>query len=177
MLKRISAVLSWVMVVFWVGFAALALVYTMAARKSPTGPELFGVRFMVVLSDSMAPRIRAGDLIIASKPNPATLKVGDIVTYRDASGSRLITHRIIGRTEEQDGPVFTMKGDNNNVPDNRLIHAKDVAGIFRARIPYGGYVTDFARSWTGWLVLIILPAAALGFSEFRRLARGSAAEK
>ena len=56
-------------------------------------PDFFGIKPFVVLTWSMEPLILGGDLVITKTVDPATLKVDDIISYKE--GDTVITHRII----------------------------------------------------------------------------------
>jgi signal peptidase len=99
---------------------------------------------MIVLSGSMTPVIRTGDLIV---DDPVTavrarhLHAGQIASFRLAAGSRtVITHRIVGVVTARGAVRYRTKGDANNGPDSEPRPPADVAGVFRFDVPRGGYV-------------------------------------
>lgn len=65
---------------------------------------------LVVLTGSMEPTIKAGDMILIKEKDQ--YQVGDIVTYIDED-SYFITHRITSL----DGDKCITQGDNNNIED------------------------------------------------------------
>ena len=74
--------------------------------------NLLGKSILVVTTESMAPSINSGDLIIISRDN--NYKKDDIVTFID--DDICITHRII--KEENDN--FITRGDANNIDDKPI---------------------------------------------------------
>jgi signal peptidase len=124
--------------------AALAMVIAIASHFSPDGQyRAFGHPVMAVLSGSMTPVIRTGDLIVDGPVTAAQaghLHVGQIISVLEAPGSHtIITHRIVA-VKVVDGAVgYVTKGDANNAPDTTLRRASDVIGVFRFAIPRGGY--------------------------------------
>src|SRR5689334_4875222 len=81
--------------------AVLATVIAIATHLSRDGQyTAFGHPVMSVLSGSMAPVIRTGDLIVDNPVTPAqasSLQPGQIISVREAPGSQsIITHRIVG---------------------------------------------------------------------------------
>jgi signal peptidase len=125
--------------------AVLAIILAIATHFSRDGQyTAFGHPVMTVLSGSMTPVIRTGDLIV---DNPVTatqasdLHVGQIISVRDAPGSQtIITHRIVAVKVVHGAVSYVTKGDANNAPDTPLRPAPDVVGVFRFAIPRGGYV-------------------------------------
>lgn len=69
-------------------------------------PMPFGFGLAEVLSDSMYPTIKTGDVIMVVPQDE--YEVGDIVAFDDRGSNMVVTHRIVG--ENEDG-TFTTKGD------------------------------------------------------------------
>jgi signal peptidase I len=93
----------------------------------------------IVLTGSMEPVIKPGDIVLLA-PTPRTQpKLGDIAAYtaRRFSGESvgIFTHRIIGGD-----PVngWVMKGDNNPTPDVQKPKAADINGVVFFVIPWIG---------------------------------------
>lgn len=140
----VTSVLSVVLAVV----APLAIVVAIATHFSPSGQyTVFGHPTLTVLSGSMTPTIRTGDLII---DNPVTraqashLHIGQVITFHESAGSQgVITHRIVAVVTQPDGSVaYRTKGDANNMVDTTPRPATAVVGVFRNRIPAGGYVLN-----------------------------------
>lgn len=93
----------------------------------------------IVLTGSMEPTIKPGDIVLLA-PTPRTQpKLGDIAAYtaRRFSGESVgvFTHRIIGGNPV-DG--WIMKGDNNPSPDVQKPKNEDISGIVFFVIPWIG---------------------------------------
>lgn len=128
-------------------------------------PSFGGYLPMIVLTDSMFPTIESGDLVIDHTVDPATLKVGDIISYFDPesqSGDSIVTHRIEELTTDEDGNrAFITKGDFNNAADQTPIPADKVVGIYKYRIPNGGDIAMFMQTTTGLIVCVVVPLVLL----------------
>jgi signal peptidase len=125
--------------------AALATVIAVATHISRDGGyTAFGHPVMTVLSGSMAPVIRTGDLIVDNPVTPeqaSTLQPGQIISVREAPGSQsIITHRIVVVKVAHGIVSYVTKGDANSAPDSAPRPASDVVGVFRFAVPGGGYV-------------------------------------
>src|SRR5262249_60861015 len=60
-------------------------------------PGLVGRHSLSILSGSMTPTLRVGDLVIDRQERAADLRPGDIATFRDPDNpGRLLTHRVVG---------------------------------------------------------------------------------
>jgi signal peptidase I len=104
----------------------------------------FGHPVLTVISGSMTPVIRTGDLIVDNPVTPeqaSSLQPGQIISVREAPGSqKIITHRIVAVKVGHGTVSYVTKGDANNAPDSTLRPAPDVVGVFRFAVPRGGYV-------------------------------------
>ena len=164
--RAVTRVASLIMTVLVSMAAALAIVIAIATHFSPKGRYVaFGHPVMTVLSGSMTPVIRTGDLIV---DNPITaaqashLHVGQIISVRDAPGSQtIITHRIVAVKVHHGAVNYVTKGDANNAPDASLRPPSDVIGVFRFAIPHGGYV--LAALHRPLVLCLLLASPALWF--------------
>jgi signal peptidase I len=96
-------------------------------------PVLFGWHSYVVLSGSMTPSLRTGDVVIAAPAHPGDAVPGRIVVFREpGSPERLIVHRV--HAPNPDGTLVT-KGDANPVADTARVRPDDVRGLVRLRLP------------------------------------------
>lgn len=169
MLRRLASKLSWALMLFWVTLSLLAMGYVILAGRSPTGPELFGLRFLAVQTDSMTPAIRSGDLVIGQPATAAEIEVGRIITYRNNLERNLVTHRVVRVEAKGSQLAYYTKGDANGLADQFPIYQRDLVALYRFHIPYLGYLITFVRSWGGLLTFVLLPGALLLITEARRL--------
>lgn len=117
-------------------------------------PSIFGYKPFIVLSGSMETDIKKGDLIITKVIDPETLKVNDVIAFRDAAGT-VTTHRIIELVERDGVTYFITKGDNNSSQDLNMVELDDVEGIYITRIPsVGNMLNSLADPTT--IVIVIL---------------------
>lgn len=134
-------------------------------------PQVVGASHSyVVLSGSMQPTIAAGDVVVVDSVDADSIQEGDVITFEPPSGHQLegaerITHRVIEVVEQEDGTYFRTQGDANEEPDQALVPADKVVGRVMFAIPKLGYVSQFAGSDQGLLLLVIVPAVLLIVSE------------
>jgi signal peptidase len=168
-MRRLTGFLSWAVMIFWLGLSLLAMGYVILAGRSPSGPELFGYRFLAVQTDSMTPTINSGDLVIGQPPRTAAIDTGTVITFRNNRDGHLVTHRVIRVEEKGSQLAYYTKGDANGLEDDFPVYLRDVVALYRVRIPFLGYLVTFARSWVGLVTFVVIPGALLMLTEARRL--------
>ena len=134
-------------------------------------PDFGGFFPLIVLTDSMLPEIKAGDLIICNTTEAEEVQVGDVISFFDpaGNGTSIVTHRVIEVLNEGGELQFRTRGDNNNTDDKLPVDAEDLVGVYRSRIPAAGNVALFMQTTTGLIVCVVLPILLLvGYDIVRR---------
>ena len=104
------------------------------------GIGVFPIKPLVIASNSMAPKIHRGDIVIIKDTDVKTVKKGDIIRYK--MDTYYVVHRVVNITEDEDGNLlFIMKGDNNDNIDLFPVKESQYAGTIKLNIPYLGYPT------------------------------------
>lgn len=125
-------------------------------------PDVGGYMPMIVLTESMDPAIKGGDLIIIKAAEPEEIKVRDVITYFDPDSKKqsTITHRVINIKTVDGKLVFETQGDANPAPDGD-IPAEKLIGKYQFRIAGLGKVAMFMQTTPGLLVCVVLPLLLL----------------
>lgn len=104
------------------------------------GLGLFPIEPLVIASNSMAPKIYKGDIVIIKDADVSGVKKGDVIRYQ--MEGYYVVHRVVMINETEDGNrVFITKGDNNDDIDLYPVKESQYAGIVKFDIPYLGYPT------------------------------------
>jgi signal peptidase len=148
-LKRAGKIAYWLVLI---SLSLVAVFVAFSAFNIPGGFKLFTVQ-----SGSMAPAIKTGSLVVVkSAPEYA---VGDVITFKNAPAPT--THRI----ESIEDGVITTKGDANDAPDSEPVNANQIVGKVIVSASYLGYPVAFAKSKEGFVLLIVIPATLIIYSE------------
>lgn len=110
-----------------------------------------GYAVLEVISGSMEPTIKIGDLIVINT-NEEKYGLGDIITFRDINGS-FVTHRIINIEDN----VMVTQGDANDSPDEEM-SVSSIVGKYEMRIPGAG---KLMTSLKNPLVMILILAIGI----------------
>ena len=127
---------------------------------------------LIVLTDSMYPDIKSGDLIICKEVDPAEIEVGDIISFYDpaGNGTSVVTHKVIEIINENGKLSFRTRGINNNTDDRLPVPAEKVISEYTGiRIPSAGNIAIFMQTTTGLIICVIVPIVLfVGYDVIRR---------
>lgn len=152
--------------VLWAALrSSLVAIVLLLAIATKIAPWAMGGSSLVVLTGSMEPTLRPGDVIAVRPVSPSEVRIGDIVTFQPVSDDpALITHRVVSKGYGPHGLQFVTKGDNNNAADEPIVAAQ-VKGLFVYRVPWLGYGFN-AVGGVGGPVVGVLAAALLGYAVY-----------
>jgi len=104
------------------------------------GYGVFPVEPLVIASNSMAPNIYKGDMVIIIDGDPKEVKEGEVIRYK--MDGYYVVHRVKEIKEDKDGnKLFITKGDNNDDVDLYPVKESQYDGTIKVNIPYIGYPT------------------------------------
>lgn len=106
---------------------------------------IFPVYPSVIVTGSMEPMIKPGDLVLVQKVDGAEVRLGDVIQFYDPERKLYITHRVIA-FNHADKTTLTTKGDNNTSADRDPVSFGQVKGKVLKVIPKLGWLTLFLRS-------------------------------
>lgn len=143
-MKKINNIISTILIVICFFYLIIIL-----------SPRIIGYEVNVVLSNSMEPVYKTGDLLLIKPVMVNEIKVNDIISYKGSGNTNnVITHRVIGIN--QDEQVFYTKGDANESQDSNPVAFNRLKGIVEINIPYLGYVYGVIHSISTKIVLVSL---------------------
>ncbi len=167
-LQITKTVLVWLVVAIAVGMMIFTLISVSTFDK--TDRNIFGFKFFIVTSDSMAATdFDAGDIAISKNVDPKTLKEGDIITFlsqdHDNFGE-VVTHKIRRLTTDANGrPGFVTYGTTTDTDDRTVVTHEYVVGQYVGRIPKVGSFFMFLKTTPGYILCILLPFLLLILSQ------------
>lgn len=124
-------------------------------------PQLFGYAQLVVLSGSMDPTLKVGDMIVVHEEQ--AYEEQDIITFRTETVPT--THRII----ETKDTGFITKGDANNVEDEGIVTKNQIYGRVVMVIPKVGEWMLFMKQPVSMLIMILVLCVLLWGKDFIQL--------
>jgi signal peptidase I len=111
-----------------------------------------------VMSGSMVPALKPGDLILNKKMDSSAIDVGDVLTVK--SGESVYTHRVVEKLEGG----FRLKGDANEDPDLVLIKPSQILGKVVLVFSFSHLYTPY-----GFGLMILTPASLIVANQMYRI--------
>ncbi len=155
--KWYKSINNWLIILACIILIPILLINLYIMFQSATNndkiPSVFGYKPFIVLSGSMESEIFKGDLVVTKIIDPETLKIEDVIAFRDAEDT-VTTHRIIDIVKNEGVTYFITKGDNNTSQDINLVEYGDVEGKYVFRIPGIGSMMKSLSEPTTLVILV-----------------------
>jgi len=157
---KILKIIYWAFLTCSVIIIFLLLFFVLSANSK--------VKILIVQSGSMEPAIKIGSIVVINPAND--YKIEDIITFGKISKIESpTTHRLV-KTEIRDNQtIYTTKGDANNGTDLREVKKSDIIGKVILSLPYVGYVINFSKKPIVFVLLLLIPTAAIIYEESKKI--------
>lgn len=151
-------------------YLAVAVIFIVVLLSIFTSFDLLSrFDFLVISSGSMKPALGIGDLVVINA-KPKQIQKNDIITFKDPNGSGFfITHRVASIVNNDSSMFFKTRGDANAVVDDWQVEPRDVQGKVTLAFPYIGYALEFAKTFSGFVILIIIPSIIVIANELAKI--------
>lgn len=151
-IKNIVSILAYCMLIPLLAYNISLMIQAVTVPNKT--PSFFGIKTYVIISGSMEPEFKIGDIVIAKEVEEESLKEGNIISFRQ--GQNVITHRITQIFEEEGKVKYKTKGDNNNTEDTGTITYEAIEGIMIGSIPFLGKVSLILQGKITLVVIAVL---------------------
>ena len=174
-IRKAALVASRIIIALIMILMVVLLFFVLQSRLGQSVPSVAGFQIYVVLGGSMSPVFEAGSIVLVQPLKASSISEGDIITYRDpgkGNNGVIVTHRVLEVLDAE--PVsFVTRGDANDANDPIPVPAANLLGRVALSIPFLGSLLSFTRTRTGLIVMVIVPAVLIIFSELRKLLKYS----
>ena len=137
-----------------------------------TVPDFAGIVPLIVLTDSMYPDIKSGDLIFTKVADAEEVNIDDVISFTDpaGNGTSIVTHKVIDKFEEGGIIYFRTQGINNNTEDKASVPQDMLIGKYTGvRIPGAGNIALFMQTIPGLILCVVVPILLfVGYDIIRR---------
>ena len=163
MIKKIFKIVATIIKIFLVLTIVLFVGFVLLQRLSNNNKTVLGYRMFAVVTGSMEPVYKIGDVILVKTVDTNTLKEGDDVTYLGKEASfkdKVITHRIIKIEEKSGVKVFHTKGVATNSEDP-TIEGNQIYGKVTKKLTILSFFHKYSSGNVGFFFFVVLPIMLL----------------
>lgn len=131
-------------------------------RFSNNEVSLFNFRIFTVISGSMEPKYKIGDVLVSVETDPKDIKVGDVVSYhgekRDLK-DKVVTHQVMSIEKDDAGKYyFHTKGICENcLVEDPVVSENQLYGVVKYKVKTLSAIYKVVGTTAGLFFFIILP--------------------
>lgn len=136
-------------------------------RVSNNKLTLGGYSIFTVVTESMIPKYKVGDMLLAKKQDIDKIKIGDDVVYMGSVGTfegKIVTHQVID-IEEGATRKFHTKGINNFIEDP-VVDGSQIYGVVVSKLSILSVISGLINNQYGFFFIIFVPIVVLVFEIF-----------
>lgn len=164
-IKKILNILKVIILILLILFA----LFTVYQKVFPNNPSAFGFRTYSIITKSMEPVLKKGDVILVQERNTSSYKVGDIITFKGTSGDlkgKIVTHEIVGIKLENGKNIFYTKGIQN-ISEDPAVYEDEILGKYIYKFKFFSLIERIMDTKIGFILIIIIPLGYIYFYEIR----------
>ncbi len=164
--KFIKFLLKFIKVIVWI-FVLLVIFVILVQRIFNNQVSIGSYRMFTVVTGSMDPVYKVGDVVISKEVDPSTINKGDDVVYlgeKNDFKDKIVTHRVIKIEKKDNEYYFTTKGIANDYSDP-VISSDQIYGKVVYKPVVLSFLSGILNTKLGFYLLIFVPVAFLIFLE------------
>ena len=151
----------------------LFVVATVYQKIFPNNPSVFGFRTYSIITDSMSPKLKKGDVILVKVKKVSDYKVNDIITFKgmeDQLKDKIVTHQIVAITKENNKRIFYTKG-LQNISEDPAVYEEQILGKYIYKFRIFSIIEKILDTKIGFVLIIIIPLGFIYFFEIKDIVK------
>lgn len=165
--NKILKILWGVVKTLLTGFLVLLVLIIAIQRFTNNNFAIAGIRVFTVITESMYPEYKVGDMIIAVETKPENIEIGDNVVYNGLEGDfkgKIVTHKVIEKEQKENGYTFITKGVNNTIEDPEIKDNQIIGKVIYKTFILSS-ISRLINNTTTFFIVLFIPFALLVFFE------------
>ena len=129
-------------------------------RFSNNRISMFNFRLFTVISGSMEPKYKIGDVLVAVETDPEDVKVGDVISYLGNKGSfsdKVITHQVIKIEKGSDGKYYYHSKGLANAIEDPIVGQDQLYGVVKYKVKTLSLVYKVVGTPLGFFLFVVVP--------------------
>lgn len=157
--------------VLLVVFAVLLCLIVLSQRLFSGNKSFFGYRMFNIITSSMQPELKVGDIILVKEIDYDKIKIGDNITYKGMSNEvngKIITHKVKNIIDENGKKIFYTKGINTETVDP-AVYEEQIYGVVQYKFVVLSFLHSIITTTPGFIFLIVVPLLYILIMEIRNM--------
>jgi len=162
--KIIKKTVTVIVVVYIIAFCTIVYLQRFSNNKV----SVFNFRMFTVISESMKPKYRIGDVLFAKEVDPVQIKVGDDISYEGRFGDlrgKIVTHQVIRIILEENGKYTFHTRGLANIIEDPVVHEDQIYGKVVYKSPILSSIYRMTTTQVGFYICIIMPLMIIAINE------------
>lgn len=145
---------------FFITAFVLFILMVCLQRFSNNRISILNFRLFTVISGSMEPKYKIGDVLVAVETEPKDIKVGDAISYLGARNNfkdKVITHEVIKIERDKNGKYyFHAKGLANAIEDP-IVMEDQLYGVVKYKVKTLSFIYKIVGTPLGFFFFVVVP--------------------
>ena len=155
---------------FFITIFILFVLMVCIQRFSNNRISIFNFRLFTVISGSMEPKYKIGDVLVAVETDPAKIKVGDAVSYLGTKGDvkdKVITHQVINIEIDKNGKrrFHTQGICDNCIKEDPIVEESQLYGVVKYKVKTLSLIYKVVGKPLGFFLFVVTPILYIVISE------------
>lgn len=151
----------------------LFVIATAYQKVIPNNPSIFGFRTFSIITNSMSPILKRGDVILVKEKSINEYKIGDIITFKGMGGEldgKIITHELVAKAKENGRNIFYTQG-KQNISLDPAVYEEQILGEYVYKFRFFSIVEKLMNSTIGFILVILVPLIFIYFFEIKDIVK------
>jgi signal peptidase len=158
--NKIYKIIKTIFRIFIITMVVGFIIVVFLQRFSDNKISFFNYRMFTVVSGSMEPKYKIGDVLISKWVDPSTVKVGDAISYEGRSGDfagKVITHQVVGIEKDENGKYLFRARGLANIIEDPVVSESQLYGVVIYKDLLLSMIYKIIATNIGFYLFIIIP--------------------
>lgn len=167
-LEKVGTILE----VIFIAFIVLFCVISVCQRVLSKDKSFFGYRIFNIVTKSMEPKLKVGDIILVEDTDIKDIKRGDIISYQGMTSElsgKIITHQVKNFIDENGKRIFYTQGINSDTMDP-AVYEEQIYGVVTHKFYVLSFINRIITSTLGFILCVVIPLVYIFILELKTIA-------
>lgn len=166
-IKIINRVIEIIFTIFIILFCLIVVCQRFFQKEN----SFFGYHVFTIVTESMEPELKVGDIILVKDTESNDIKIGDNITYQgmsDELNGKIITHKVVNLIKENDKNIFYTQGVNTSTIDP-AVYYEQIYGVVQYKFIVLSFIYKIITNTVGFIFFIVLPLGYIFVMELKTI--------